>query len=456
MGNLLSRLIPLVVCPFAAQAQTGLTLPEAVERAVKNYPAVRASLEQAAAASAGIDVARAAYFPRTDFVAQVNRATRNNIFGLMLPQPVIPSISGPVLGTNDLTSVWGSSTGVLVSWEPFDFGLRHANVGVAESARRRAEAGRVVTEFQVGAAAADAFLTALAAEQRVTASRAGVERARVLNEVVGAQVNAGLKPGADAARTRADLAAASTQLIQAEQTAAIAKVALTQLIGLDPAQLSLAGSSLLATPPAPAAPSQPLKDHPLAREQDVAVEESKAREHALARSYFPKFNLQGSAYARGTGARLDGTTAGGLTGLGPNYQNWAIGMTVLFPAFDLPSLHARERAEVHRERAETAQYERVLQDLQGGLGKARAQLDGAQRVAANTPLELDAARTAEQQASARYKTGLGSVVEVAETERLLTQAEIDDALARLAVWRAALAVSAAEGSLDGFLKMASR
>ena len=58
----------------------------------------------------------------------------NNVFGMLLPQPVIPSISGPVPGRNALTNVWGSAVGALVSWEPFDFGLRRANVGAAGAA----------------------------------------------------------------------------------------------------------------------------------------------------------------------------------------------------------------------------------------------------------------------------------------------------------------------------------
>src|ERR1019366_1313757 len=54
-----------------------------------------------------------------------------------------------------------------------------------------------------------------------------------------------------------------------------------------------------------------------------------------------------------------------------------------------------------------------------------------------------AARAATQQATARYESGLGAITEVAEAQRLLTQAEIDDALARLAVWRGLLRVGAA-------------
>jgi len=65
---------------------------------------------------------------------------------------------------------------------------------------------------------------------------------------------------------------------------------------------------------------------------------------------------------------------------------------------------------------------------------------------------LQAARDTEQQASARYKTGLGNIVEVAEAQRILIQAEIDDALAKLGVWRALLGLSVAAGDVQPFVQ----
>ena len=68
------------------------SIADAVRTAGEKYPAVRASLEQVSVADAQIRLARLSYLPRADFLAQVNRATRNNVFGLLLPQPIIPSI----------------------------------------------------------------------------------------------------------------------------------------------------------------------------------------------------------------------------------------------------------------------------------------------------------------------------------------------------------------------------
>ena len=57
-----------------------------------------------------------------------------------------------------------------------------------------------------------------------------------------------------------------------------------------------------------------------------------------------------------------------------------------------------------------------------------------------------------QQATARYRSGLATFVDVADAQRILTQTEIDDSLAKLNVWRAMLSVSAAQGDLQPFLE----
>ena len=82
-------------------------------------------------------------------------------------------------------------------------------------------------------------------------------------------------------------------------------------------------------------------------------------------------------------------------------------------------------------------------------------MDGALRVAENTPIQLKAAQEAEIRARARYTAQLANVIEVAEAQRLLAQAEIDDAVARLGVWRALLVAARAHGDLKPFLEQAS-
>src|ERR1043166_6121823 len=269
-------LYALVSCGTSAFAQTPLRLQDAVELAQTNYPSVRTAEAQVKAASAGIDLARDAYLPRLDLIWQENRASVNNVFGTLLPQGVIPSISGPVLGTKSFDSTFGSAGGALFSWEPFDFGYRKANVGVARDITKQAEATAAITRLDVATSAADAFLALLAAEQAVRAAQANVSRAQIFADSVQVLVNNQLRAGADAARADAELSASRIQLERAQQTAEISRATLAEAIGTPGASVTVAESSLLELPADLSVPLVNLDTHPIVVAQRAALETARA------------------------------------------------------------------------------------------------------------------------------------------------------------------------------------
>jgi outer membrane protein len=431
-----------------------VTLGTAVEAALSNYPSIRSSQAQAASAAAGIDLARTSYLPRADILWQQNIATRNNVFGLLLPQNVIPPISGPALDSTSMQGATGSAGGLLLSWEPFDFGLRRANVDLARSLRKQADAGVEVTRLDVATAAADAFMGLVAAEQVMHASQVTVERMEVFARAVQALVDNQLRPGVDFSRANAELAAARNQLIQAQQNAEISRAVLAETLGIAGAVVSIDSAPLLSLPAL--SPNEPfaepdLSAHPFARAQATAVETAQAKTRLLERSYFPRFNLQTAVFGRGTSALLGGNFDSSK-GWYPNTPNWAVGLTITFPVFDISVIRARKRIESSNAAAEEARYEQTMNALKTQESKARALVEAARRVAENTPVQLKAAQETEVRARARYENGLTNVIEVAEAQRLLAQAEVDDAVARLGVWRALLAAARIRGDIKPFLQ----
>jgi outer membrane protein TolC len=312
------------------------------------------------------------------------------------------------------------------------------------------------TQFDVAVSAADAWLTLVAAQETVKAAQAGVDRADTIVRTTTAQVNAQLRPGADQSRAEAELAAARTQLIQAQEAVDTARVTLSQLTGSDLPDTAISPAALAQLPPEQTPSTVNVAANPAAIEQNAVVEQARAQLHALERSYFPRFSLQGAAYARGTGAGLDGSRLGGLNGLGPNIQDYALGFSVTFPILDLPSIRSREAEQSAVVRSQTARSEQIAVDLRAQWNRAAAAVRGARRVAANMPVQVSSARAATQQATARYRAGLANIDEVAEAQRLLTQSEIDDALARLNVWRGLLGIAAAAGDLQPFIAEAGQ
>ncbi len=431
-----------------------LTLDQAVDFALANYPAVRASMQRSLASREGVSLSRTAYLPRTDLLWQSNRATRNNIFGLLLPQSVVPPISGPVLSDTSDRGVWGSAAGVLLSWEPFDFGYRGANVDVATAAVGRANAELSLTKLDVAGAVGDAYLRLAAAQQQVKAAEADVDRRQVLATSVHALVNQELRPGADASRADAELAAAKIQLIRAQQLERESEATFAELLGISGIKVAINADSLLTASPTPSPSQAPLANHPAALVANSTLFETKAREKVLSKSYYPRFNLQGSFSGRGSGANPDGTFGAGTDGLDLMRHNWAVGLTATFSVLDFPALHFKKQIEQSNERAQQADYDRTLQNLTAQAERAKAAYDSAVLISQNTPVELEAARLGETQAKARYQAALAPIVEVAEAQRLLLQAETEDNLARLTVWRAMLGEALAQGNLEPFLGQA--
>jgi outer membrane protein TolC len=127
---------------------------------------------------------------------------------------------------------------------------------------------------------------------------------------------------------------------------------------------------------------------------------------------------------------------------------------VVFPnAFDFTSLRARKAVAAATTRSETALFDEAQLTVTSQRQTAMAMVQAARAIAANTPIQLAAAQQSEAQARARYQAGLASIVEVADTQSLLAQAEVQDQLARIEVWRALLAQSAAQGTLTPFLSL---
>lgn len=459
LPRLWSRVALLIFCallPSFSLAQTtpaknSFTLQEAVNYALAHYPAVRASIQAYAAAHEGIGLANTAYLPNVSVLWQENRATRNNVAGMLLPQPIIPNPSGPVIAESN-RSFWGSGAGVLIADEPFDFGYRRALVRAAQASERRSQAEVQLTRLDVAAGVADAALIVLAAEQQVRASQADVDRRTVFARSVHAVVDAHLRPGADASRADAELAAARTQLALAQETQQVKAAVLAQVLGLAGSQVEIKLDPFLRPPPQTLWSPGSLREHPLAVVQQRRVEETQSRTNILNHAYYPHFGVQALLAGRGTGTNAQGAPLHGTAGLWPgDVMNWGAGITLALPVLDIAAIHERKKIEVANEGRDRALYDQALQNLTGEMAQAQARLDGARRVAENTPVELQASQQSELQARARFQAGLGTIVDVAEAQRLLLRAEIDDSLATLSVWRAMADLAVAQGDLNPFL-----
>src|SRR5882672_7303268 len=191
--------------------------------------------------------------------------------------------------------------------------------------------------------------------------------------------------------------------------------------------------------------------NPLPRTHNDAKRSSRGRKHAVELAYLPRLDLFAALWVRGSGLTSGTLPPSPAEGIRPDTPNWLTGLSLSWPVLELVTVRARSRVEAAQVQVADARKREVMQAVQAQLDAARQILDAAGKEAANTPIALEAARATESQAISRYRSGLAGVVEVADAQRLLAQAEIEDAVARLNVRRGELLFARAIGDLGPFL-----
>lgn len=434
-----------------AVAPERYTLRRAVEEAWQKYPTVAAANAALSAAGSGVQVARDAYLPGASLHMELTHATRNNILGTMLPNQTIAPVTGLAPNGPSARGVWGNAMGVLLSWTAYDFGTRRARLELANTGRGEAQARLELVRYQLADQVADAWFRAVAAEQAERASAASIERWKTSLQAVNVLVSTGLRPGADASRLRAELARAEAEQFAAQEATQRARVEVARFLAEPEKQLALQSDWVLRPYAASAVEGNAIR-HPLLALRGATVSTFSADAALAKREWLPKVVLYSAVSGRGTGARNNGDFRDGAAGLYPDTGNWAVGVGVTVDLFDWKRYRARKEIRDHRVEEARAQESESSIELRALAEQARVRLNTARSIAGKTPEALAAAKELLTQSEVRYRTGLGTITELAEAQRVLQLAEVEDALARVGVWRAAYGVAAARGELQAFLE----
>jgi outer membrane protein len=433
---------------FAQPAQPrAYTLEEAVAEALGTHPRLAEARANREDADARVGESRTLLLPDVAVSAEINRSTGNTPSGAFFLAPGFVPISGAPRGKTLDEGVWQTGASVYATWDVLSLSRQAAAVDAALAGRTQATATIDVQRLEVAYQAADAFLLELEAEAAVRAVAVNVQRAEVLVTATKPLVVQNLRPGVDEARAEAELANAQTQLARAEQTREVRRAELAEALGH-------AGATVDAQPGPLLGPVDQLRptaargvaDHPDVLEATAAASRVAEGRRLVEVEYLPRLNLVAALWARGSGF-LDSPASG----LIPDIPNWAAGAVATWSILDIPAIRARARVVQADYAAALARRDEVVLADSGQLARATAVVEGAMRVAQQTPTALASARAAEQQALARYQSGLSPVVDVADAQRVLAQAEIDDAVARLEVRRALLLLARAAGDLGPFL-----
>jgi outer membrane protein TolC len=429
----------------------GMTLQGALAYAREHQPAVRASLARIAAQRAQARVPSAQWLPFVEAGAELLGATANNTTASYVS---IPGIDIPRIGATRATSTgsfapFASTLATIgAQQEIFDFGRIAAQSAVEDSLVEVERHGADVQWLAIALGVEEAFFAVRAARSIVSASEQAYERARVHRDLAEAKVTAGLFPPINLTRAEADLTRFDVGRIHADGALEAARSAFAASVGAPELVLDAEGEP----PPPHELPSlsQALADahkrDPLLLQAVARLDAQRAETRAVDALLRPNLALSAAISGREGGAPPSSGTRGRFDGWVPDVPNWDVGVVLRFPLYDAV-IAARRDALQAKEEARSAEVEVARQQEVAAVQQAYVAVKMAG--ASLTALEraLDAAQRNYEQADARFKGGLGTVVELADAEALRVDADIQLALGRfgLARARAVLGRTMAEG-----------
>jgi outer membrane protein len=436
---------------LSAQQAGILTLQDALRLAEKNYPSIKAGIYNVDFYQSNVKVQKFEWLPRLDINMQAVTSTLNNIYGLYYPQDIALSISGPVKTDNTYQPVWGSTLGLLVSWQPLTFGERKAKIELANSELTIASNELANEIFNHDLVLIDTWLNYLAANAISKAAYTNLVRTRVLLQSIEVLAAKGLKPGVDSFIAEGQVSKAKMELNNANQSSATYKLKIAEELGLTDTAFSITIQNFLSHSPVLKFTSiDSVVKNPSLVLFESQIEEANAKLLLARHSYHPRINLYESSFARGSGANISGVNDYSLTGLSFSKYNYAIGLSLTFPILQYFPVKSQIRMQQSTIMKQKELYDEQEIKLKDEEKTAIVHFETALQNYNESQIRYRAATGSYNQMNVRYASGLTTLPELFEIQYELQRAEAENSISILTVWKAYLDFTQASGNINLF------
>lgn len=392
----------------AAGEKIEASLPELTELALANHPRARQAWAAARAQAADLGVFQADYLPQVDGTLSVARSQSSlSNSGIAVPAQ---TRYGPNI----------SLTYVL-----FDFGVRANQV---EAARYRLLAANLIQNRvlqDIVLAVEQSYYQLLGFDQLLSANRQTLANADTSLKAANVRKVAGLATAADVFRAQTAVAQAKLALRRTEGDLAKSKGQLANAVGItvdteivlepwrektDVEDIDRSIEALL---------DQAKQNRPDLISAEAQVRAARATSNAIAATGRPTIELDAN-----TGRTLFASDRAGIS-------SYSIGVNLRIPIFTgFRNTYQVRQAEAAVDQAE-AQRDTLFRDTEFGVWQAYFDLKTAYAALATAESLLSSANASAEAALARYKAGVGNLLE-------LTTAQADQANARVQVIQAQL------------------
>lgn len=386
-----------------------LTLDKAIALALAHHPSLRVASGTQAVNEAKVGQAQSSFFPQVQARSAYQQATANNAtaFG-----------GGPTIRTTRGDNFGVYQNSVTLTQLLYDFGKVSSHVTVAQANLQAANADADTAAQTVIVNVQQAYFGLQQAHRLVTVSEDALDQFTKHLALAKGRYQAGVAPKIDVTTAEVDLSNARLNRITARNNEQVARVTLTNAMGI------------------PATDHYRVEDPTLVSHQPIALDDAMATAMRLRPELLAQRALEQAAESAVTAAQRDFFPAiSGSANYSYNGQdfplvyNWNLTGAVTVPIFS-GFLTTQQVAEARANLLRVTATGAVLrQTIQLETHQAVLNLEGAAERLQVTAVTVAQAKERLALAEGRYRAGLSNAIEVTDAGVALVSAQVNDVVA---------------------------
>ncbi len=434
-----------------------ISIKEAVDAAVKNYPSILVRQQQINLGKARVEDVRHANLPTIIAADQISFGSDNSNSGSYFTiGGAFPSVSGGNRTANKFNIAGGNIAAITATWEIYNFGAYDAATNEAIASLHIDESGLSREKYFLTANVIQNYFDLAKYVDLLNLQQKNIDRAVTLKNVIKSFVINGLRPGVDTSIAEAELSKARLDYLNLYKNLLLTRSQISTLTGLDTSAVVPDSniSSKIKTFITQTFPNDTnaINQHPLIQYYDAILNDNLAQSEFIRKSYMAKVFLQASTWLRGSSISApDNFDSNPFSGLIYSRGNYLVGAGI---TYDLMSKRKRDyKLDVQKYRTEVARASLVEQKtiLNNYMDQANINLEAANNSLKEIPIQYKSANDAYQQKLALYNSGLATIVDLTNALFLLNRAETDAVIIQSEVWKATVQKVYAENRVNQFL-----
>jgi outer membrane protein len=413
------------------------TLAELIDIAEHNNPRTRIVWERAKQKADALGVAKSTYYPVLAGVAAFSDERILNPF----PKPLAPR-------GYTMVEVPAVVPEVTLDYLIFDFGKREAKVDAATAEKLAAGANFIQANQQVAFTVASAYYKLLTQQERLEAAQQTLKTAQTTQDAAEAQLLNGRSTLPDVLNARAETSQAVFDLESADGDEKIARVALTEALGVEPSpEITIDGEKDTPLPDALTMPINALIERAMTDRPDLMAQaaEIRASDDAIrsAKSeYLPKVVLSANAAQTTIWPTVDYGQLGNAS-----ETTWSAALAVEWRLFDGGARKNELAAAKSQKRGAQDELREKRDQATREVWTAYIAFRTALRKQQAAVALLDSANSSYSASLEAYKYGVKNLIDVVTAEKQLALARYSSVSARSQLFFEAVDLEFSTGNL---------